>query len=219
MKNILTICFLLIAGMATGQGNTKLVTIIDEVNVDPLTFKKNVLDTILSTTGETVYLFELPGKVKGHFKIEYIPDVIYIDNLANLVINSQLVNTYTPASAWTLGNVAGHYGNTIQFSNVANSTLVTKFTGTQIEWIGERDKHLGIAAVSIDNGPETLVGLYTPTNFKQQGLYNSPVLTQGLHTIKIRVTGTKVAQVGSTQVGSAASTGTFVVHDAFKVTP
>lgn len=210
MKKYLIALLLFFAAMiAQGQGQTKMVTIIDEVNVDPLTFKKNVLDTVLSTTGETVYLFELPGKVKGHFKIEYIPDVIYIDNLGNLVVNSQLVNTYTPASAWTLGNVNGHYGNTIQFSNTVNSTLVTKFTGTQIEWIGERDKHLGIAAVSIDNGPETLVGLYTPTNFKQQGLYNSPVLTRGLHTIKIRVTGTK----------AAASTGTFVVHDAFKVVP
>ena len=209
MRYIIILLLWFCGTLAFTQGNTKLVTIIDEVNVDPLTFKKNVLDTILSTTGETVYLFELPGKVKGHFKIEYIPDVVYIDNLANITVNNQLVNTYTPASAWTLGNVAGHYGNTIQFSNTVNSTLVTKFTGTQIEWIGERDKHLGIAAVSIDNGPETLVGLYTPTNFKQQGLYNSPVLTQGIHTIKIRVTGTK----------ASASTGTFVVHDAWKVVP
>lgn len=208
MKKYLLL-FLLIPAMCFGQGQTKMVTIIDEVNVDPLTFKKNVLDTMLSTTGEIVYLFELPGKVKGHFKIEYIPDVIYIDNLANLTVNSQLVNTYTPASAWTLGNVQGHFGNTIQFSNTVNSTLVTKFTGTQIEWIGERDKHLGIAGVSIDNGTETLVNLYSTVNAKQQGLYNSPVLTQGLHTIKIRITGTKVA----------ASTGMFVVHDAFKVTP
>lgn len=142
-------------------------------------------------------------------KVVVDPTPVFLDNLANLVVNSQLVNTYTTAAQWIAGTPVGHYNNTVQFSSAVNSTLVTRFTGTKIEWIHEQDKHLGIAAISIDNGPETMVDTYNATNLKQQSKYTSPVLTQGLHTVKLRVTGTK----------NAAATGAYVVHDAWKVTP
>lgn len=205
-----------------GQGQNKLVTIIDEFDEALITFKtlNQKIDTSLIVDGSVRYLFEFPGsntpKTKGRFILQWVPmsdlpvELIYLDNLANLTINSQLVNTYTPASAWSLGNTPGHHANTIQFSNVLNSTLVTKFTGKQIQWIGEKDSHLGIAAISIDNGAETLVDQYSATNQKQVALYTSPVLTSGLHTIKLRVTRTR--NVLNTK-------DYYNVHDAFKVTP
>lgn len=135
-------------------------------------------------------------------KVVVDPTPVFLDNLANLVVNSQLVNTYTPASAWSLGNVAGHYNGTIQFSNVINSTLETKFTGTKIVWIAERKSTHGSAGVSINGGAETIIDLKNPTELKQQEVYTSPTLTRGLHTIKIRVVGNG-----------------YVVHDAWRVTP
>lgn len=163
-----------------------------------------------------VILLEVPKGHNGYdviisFKPKAVvdPTPVYLDNIANLTVNSQLVNTYTTAAQWIAGTPTGHYNNTIQFSSAVNSTLVTKFTGTKIEWIHEMDKHLGIAAISIDNGPETMVDTYNATPLKQQTKYTSPVLTRGLHTIKLRVTGTK----------NAAATGVYIVHDAFKVTP
>lgn len=162
-----------------------------------------------------VILLEVPKGHNGYdvvisFKEKVIvsPEV-FIDNNPNETINSQLVNTYTPGSpTWTHTTVAGHHNNTISFSGVANSSLVTKFTGTKIVWIGEKDKHLGKVAVSIDNGPETIVDQYNATNLKQQALFTKEV-TAGLHTIKLRLTGEK----------NAASSGIYCVHDAFKVTP
>lgn len=162
-----------------------------------------------------VILLEVPKGHNGYdvvisFKEKVVvnPTPVMIDNVPNFVINGQLVNTYSPG-AWTQANVAGHLDNTIAYSNVANSSLVTKFTGTKIEWVGERKFTHGIAAVSIDGGPEVTKDLYSPTEMKQQVLFESGILTRGLHTIKIRVTGTK----------TGASTGAFIVHDAFRVTP
>lgn len=175
---------------------------------------KNV--SIIKGSDYKLILLEVPSGHEGYDviisfkpKVTVDPTPVYLDNLANLTVNSQLVNTYTTAAQWIAGTPAGHYGNTVQFSSATNSTLVTKFTGTQIQWIHEQDKHLGIAAISIDNGPETLVDVYNTTNLKQQSKYTSPVLTRGLHTIKLRVTGTK----------NPAATGVYVVHDAWKVTP
>jgi hypothetical protein len=222
MKYIVIIILFFSALALQGQGQNKLVTIIDEFDEALITFKalNQKIDTTLLVDGSVRYLFEFPGsntpKTKGRFILQWIPisdppvELIYIDNLANVVINSQLVNIYTPASAWTLGNTTGHYNSTIQFSNVLNSTLVTKFTGKQIQWIGEKDSHLGIAAISIDNGTETLVDQYSATNQKQVVLYTSPILSLGLHTVKLRVTRTR--NVLNTK-------DYYVVHDAFKVTP
>lgn len=222
MKHLILLLLFFAALTSQGQGTNKLVTIIDEFDEALLTFKalNQKIDTTLLVDGSIRYLFEFTGSnnpgTKGRFLIQWVPmgvtpvEVIYLDNLANITVNNQLVNTYNPAASWILGNSPGHYGGgTHQFSSALNSTLVTKFTGTKIEWIGEKDRHLGIAAVSIDNGLETLVDQYSATNSKQQILFTSPVLTQGLHTIKLRVTGTKKAE----------STGVYLVHDAWRVTP
>lgn len=55
----------------------------------------------------------------------------------------------------------------------------------------------GIVAVSIDDGPETLVDCYYPqlphhaTIQPMVPIYRSPLLPPGPHTLKLRVTGDK----------------------------
>jgi|SRR5688572_30742591 len=211
MKNIITICLLLIAGMAMGQAPTVIYKLVSEDSMHLVTGGPSITKTVSIEKGNDykLTLLEIPTGHNGYdvvinFKQKVVvdPTPVYLDNLANFTVNNQLVNTYTPASAWTLGNVQGHYGNTIQFSNIANSTLETKFTGTKIEWIAEKKSTHGSAGVSIDGGTETIVNLKNATELKQQVVYTSPVLTRGLHTIKIRVVGNG-----------------YVVTDAFKVTP
>lgn len=216
MKYLILLMLFFTALLSQGQSPDIYKLVYDSMELT--TGGPNVTKTTDLVKGEDykVILLEVP---KGHDgydvvisfkpKVTVDPTPVYLDNVANLVVNSQLVNTYTTAAQWIAGTPAGHYNNTVQFSSAVNSTLVTRFTGTKIEWIHEQDKHLGIAAISIDNGPETLVDTYSATNKKQQTLYTSPVLTRGLHTIKLRVTGTK----------NTAATGVYLVHDAWKVTP
>ena len=65
------------------------------------------------------------------------------------------------------------------------------FRGKQVKLYGARDKTAGIAAISLDGGPETRVDLYSPQREDQALMYASPVLPAGDHVVKVRVTGDK----------------------------
>lgn len=58
----------------------------------------------------------------------------------------------------------------------------------------------GIAALSIDGGPEQRVDYYSSIRVGEQLLYLSPALTPGPHTLKLRVTGDKNPASGSTVI-------------------
>lgn len=109
---------------------------------------------------------------------------------------------------WTHGTDAtsAYLYETVSYSNTVSDFTTLSFVGNKIEFYASKASHHGIAAVSIDNGPETYVDLYAATRQNFVAAYNS-ILTQGNHTIKIRVTGTK----------NSASTGTYVILDYVKV--
>jgi hypothetical protein len=63
--------------------------------------------------------------------------------------------------------------------------------GTSISWIGYRGPDAGIAAVSVDNGPEVLVDTYGDTFKVQEVLFTASGLADTEHTLRIRATGDK----------------------------
>lgn len=219
--------------------NVEIATITGsaQLKLMPLKLGK-VVDSLVSSGGESVYLFEsnvqganapnskvraliiqvpmsveitpaevgqlesLVTSISGTAPAETI--VTNIDNVPDLILAGQLINTYEPA--WIHANVQGHFSNTISFSNEVGATLETKFSGQTIQWIAEKKSTHGIAEVYIDNVLQTKVDLYSPTEQKGVFLFSKSGLSPGIHTIKIRVTGTKRAE----------STGTYIVHDRFK---
>ncbi len=112
-------------------------------------------------------------------------------------------------TTWTHGVSSSdpYFNQTVSYSNVANSTVTVSFTGNKVEIYTAKAANHGIAAVSIDNEPETTVDLYAASRQNFALVYGSAVLAQGSHTIKIRVIGTK----------NAASAGAYVVLDYLKV--
>lgn len=95
------------------------------------------------------------------------------------------------------------YQNTLSYSNQQDAYILITFTGNRIIWIAEKKNTHGIAEVSIDGGTEKAVNLYSETPVITQ-VYESPnTLQQGVHTLKIRVSGQKVQQ----------SSGTYIVTD------
>jgi hypothetical protein len=103
---------------------------------------------------------------------------------------------------------AGEYGGGNSWSNTLNNTLAVTFNGNQASLYVVKDKYHGIAAVSIDGGPETRVDLYSPTRQGNALVWTSPNLATGNHTFKLRVTSTK----------NAASGGTWISVDRVNVT-
>lgn len=206
MKYILFLLLWFVGTLAFGQDLYKLV--YDSMELTTLGPGVTKSTSIRKGQDYKILLLEVPSGHDGYdivisAKPKVIaPIVIMIDNNPNEAINGQLVNTYVPGSpTWIHTNVTGHHNNTISYSNAANATLTTKFTGIKVEWIAERKSTHGKAMVSIDGGAESEVNLNNPTELKQQVVYTSPALTSGLHTIKIRVVG-----------------GGYVVTDAFRIT-
>jgi GH43 family beta-xylosidase len=113
------------------------------------------------------------------------------------------------AGSWQSGSACGvqcFWGND-HWSGATNATATIRFNGTQIALLSVRDRGNGIAAVSIDGGPEQRVDLYSDIRVGEQLNYRSPVLAPGDHTLRVRVTGER----------NPASTGSVVSMDRIEV--
>ncbi len=139
---------------------------------------------------------------------------------------------YVPARDWQhcLTPPIGHdchpsyYEGTNSASDVPLTYATIAFTGTAVAYYATRGSNRGFAAVSIDGGSESIVNLYgpAPQYHPRPGDHHSPLVTQrgdlplyqrsgltsGVHTLKIRVTGSK----------DMNSTGTFVTVDRVDIT-
>ena len=112
-------------------------------------------------------------------------------------------------AGWVHGaSVSVFHDGTLSYSNVTGDYVTLDFVGSEIVWYTEKKNTHGKAGVSIDGGAETFVDLYSSTE-QHQVVYASSGLALGTHTIKIRVTGTK----------NPASSGYYVIHDAFEKYP
>ncbi|MBP8537420.1 family 43 glycosylhydrolase [Streptomyces sp. MK37H] len=86
------------------------------------------------------------------------------------------------------------------WSDRAGNTATFSFTGTRIALLSVRDTGNGIAALSIDGGPEQRVDFYGAIRTGETLQYLSPRLPSGRHTLRIRVTGEHNAQSGASFV-------------------
>jgi len=79
--------------------------------------------------------------------------------------------------------------------------------GTSISWVGYRGPDAGIAAVSVDGGPEVRVDTYAADFKVQEVLFTASGLEDKPHTLRIRATGEK----------NISSTAAKIFVDAFDV--
>jgi hypothetical protein len=102
-------------------------------------------------------------------------------------------NQFNYVGAWThvVGtNIPNSFDGTVSYTDTTNDSVTISFTGTQIKlYVAERNNR-GLAGVSIDGGAETLVDEYRAQDAGNVLVYTSPVPTSGLHTLKVRNTGT-----------------------------
>ncbi|RII20424.1 Extracellular exo-alpha-(1-_5)-L-arabinofuranosidase precursor [Streptomyces sp. YIM 130001] len=75
------------------------------------------------------------------------------------------------------------------WSDQAGDTATFRFTGTRIVLLSVQDTGNGIAAISVDGGPEERVDFHGPIRTGETVQYRSPKLSPGPHTVQVRVTG------------------------------
>ena len=98
-------------------------------------------------------------------------------------------------------------GGSYRYSAAAGSTVTVAVSGTGIAVIGSKGPSYGNIEVIVDGISRGTVSCYAASYAHQQSLYALTGLADRVHSITIRVTGTR----------SAASSGTVVVFDAFEV--
>lgn len=132
--------------------------------------------------------------------------IIYRSFAAVNTINDSSVGTslnqYEFVGSWTSGADAPAYGGDEHYSNAVGAYYQVRFSGTQVKVYTTVDPAHGKSAISIDGGAETEVDNYAATRAYNVLIYTSPTLSDGPHTLKVRVTGTK----------NAASSNTYVVE-------
>jgi len=98
-----------------------------------------------------------------------------------------------------------YYNTTCHVSNTINSDFQYTFTGSQVFWYGLKNDDLGMATVYIDGVMAAdNIDCYSTTKAVNM-LFSKTNLSNGSHTIKVVVKGTK----------NPSSSGTAIVHDYF----
>jgi hypothetical protein len=118
------------------------------------------------------------------------------------------LNQFSYSGTWRNATGAGKYENDDHYSNSANSAYSVRFSGTRAKLFVSTAPWHGKAAVSVDGGPETTIDLYSSGKEDQVGLYTTPLLPRGTHTLTVRVLGTR----------NPASAGRYVTADRVDVT-
>jgi hypothetical protein len=116
-------------------------------------------------------------------------------------------NQFDFVGSWQYGSQNGAYDSDNHWSDQTGSSYSVNFIGAQVLVFGAQASNNGIAVFSIDNGPQVNVDCYASTRKDQALLYTSPVLSQGAHTLTVKVTGTK----------NADSSGTYIVADLVSI--
>lgn len=118
-------------------------------------------------------------------------------------------NQFQYAGTWIYESApAGSYQQDQHSSSTTNDFLTFKFVGTSASLNGAKDPSNGIAAISIDGGAELSVDTYAASRAECVSLYTTPILANGTHILKVRVTGTK----------NASSTGNRIQADKVNAT-
>lgn len=92
---------------------------------------------------------------------------------------------------WNTQTSSGSYQDDDMSSNVQNSYVEFRFTGTQAKIYGIKGNWCGLADVQVDFGSKQTIDTYAQTTQAQAELFDTGVLPYGTHTITLTVRGEK----------------------------
>lgn len=102
------------------------------------------------------------------------------------------LNQFSYQGSWGYYSAqSGAYNSDNHWSSTTNDFYTFQFSGEQARIFASMAPNNGILAVSVDNGAETYVDAYGSMRVDNVSLFATPTLGNGLHTLKVRVTGLK----------------------------
>ncbi len=178
------------------DGNISLVMNLKNkvIKVNGFEIKNSVLTT--NKKNRTIALIKFIAEVLGkNTEVNEGAGIVIVDDNGSNSINDNIMGTglnqFEYSGKWNYGTQKKAYLEDNHWSSDRDSYYKVKFIGNQIKLYGAKANHHGIAAVSIDNGQEIDIDLYSAERGDNVLIYSSPNLKEGQHTLKVRVTGTK----------------------------
>jgi O-glycosyl hydrolase len=148
---------------------------------------------------------KLNGTLPGKSMVTYVISNVKYNGEVGTAVNDNVtgsnLNQFKYSDSWSYNDSqSGTYSNDIHYSNTKDSYYEVKFYGNRIQLYGTFNSDSGIAGISIDGGAETNVDLYSADRSDNALMYKSQLLSEGTHTVKVRVTGEKNNASSSTNV-------------------
>jgi uncharacterized protein YjdB/O-glycosyl hydrolase len=170
------------------------------ISADIKAYRTTTAESLAEVSGSTLsngYLTDtLPSKSMVTYVISNVDYTGAVGTTANDSVKGTGNNQfdYGNSITWNYYNgQTGAYSNDVHYTNTKDDYYKVSFTGNQVKVYGAKASDSGIAAISINDGAETLVDMYSASRMDNALLYTSPILPNGTHTIKVRVTGDKNA--------------------------
>jgi hypothetical protein len=118
-------------------------------------------------------------------------DAFTVDGLTVQENAAGVVDTFRRVATSSASGSAYDLADHLSATGRSGAALSFQFRGTGISWYGTKGKTYGKAYVYIDNVKKATIDLYRSGTAYRQKLWTSATLTNGLHTIKIVVAGSK----------------------------
>ncbi len=187
---------------------------IQMVQVFEVTTTSNLTTTLLATVTNAPYNVVLHGVTNGYHTLRamatdqsgkvawadatvfvrqlYADGVIKIDDSADIGPGTNQI-AYTGDWRQGLPSVGAtnddRYDQNDHYDGTSNDVFVVTFRGVKIDAYATVASYHGTGMASIDGGPETPVIYTSSQRAGQVFVYGSPVLTNGVHTLQVRVVG------------------------------
>lgn len=196
------------------KDNITLVMNLDtkKVMINGSEVKNSVLTS--NNKNKTIVLIKYIAEVFGKkAEIDEGTGAVIVEEDGTTSINDNIIgkglNQFQYSKKWNYETQTNAFLGDNHSSTTRDAYYSVRFNGTQIKLYGATSPKHGIAAVSIDNGPETYVDLYSAKRVDNALVFSSPLLNPGEHTLKVRVTGNK----------NTKSIGTYVTADRVNILP
>jgi uncharacterized protein YkwD len=110
--------------------------------------------------------------------------------------NSKLVY----AGTWSSSSSSYDSGGDYAYINGTGSVTCT-FTGTYLSYVTKKSPECGYVKITLDGGTPVSVDLYNATTLYQQSVWNTGVLANGTHTVKLEWAGVRRAASAACNIG------------------
>ena len=105
---------------------------------------------------------------------------------APVLSTSQQSNSLlTYRGAWKTSSTSSASGGSFRYADSSGASVTMQFSGVYVAWIARKSAASGEAKLTLDGGDPVVVDLYSASTLYRQKVWNSGVLDDGTHVLKI----------------------------------